>query len=154
MSTIDLFAISHIEIIYRRKVKASLRPKVKRGKEAYCLFRDNWDDGRMALVEDFKILLLDRNAACMGICAIASGGIDGILVDKRLIFATALKARAVYLVLGHNHPSGNLTPSKADIRLTADIYEAGQLLNIPVRDHIILTDEGYTSFSEEGIRPF
>lgn len=153
MSKIDLFKISEVELIYQRKVKACDRPKIKQSQEACDLFRANWNDLKINLCEEFKILLLDRNNCCMGLSTISSGGVSGVIVDSKLIFATALKARACALILAHNHPSGNLQPSHNDIQLTKKIVQAGQLLDISVLDHLILTDDHYYSISDNGLMP-
>lgn len=68
-----------------------------------------------------------------------------------IIFGAAIKANASAVVLAHNHPSGNLTPSQADIKLTKDMVAAGKFLHIPVLDHVIMTSESFLSFAEEGL---
>ena len=148
MTKIDLFKISEIELTYKRKVKAGDRPKVSCSQDAYNLFRENWDDLTINLQEEFKILLLDRNNRCMGIVPISKGGVSGTLVDPKLVFSSALKARACSLVLGHNHPSSNTTPSQADKSLTEKLVSGGKLLDLSVLDHIIITDEAYMSFAD------
>lgn len=105
----------------------------------------------MGFVEEFKVLLLTRSNQVIGIVPISQGGISGTVADPKLIFAAALKSSASSLILAHNHPSGNLKPSEADIRLTRKMKEAGQFLDLPVRDHIILTQEGHFSFADEGL---
>ena len=151
MTDSDLTKISQVQLVYRRKIKANDRPKIRKSEDAFALFRENWNDLTINLFEEFKVMLIDRNNRCMGISTIAMGGVSGLYVDNKIIFGLALKARACNLILAHNHPSGNLTPSKADIRLTEHICKAGELLDINVLDHIILTDEGYVSFSKEGL---
>lgn len=146
--------ISEISLQYKRKVKADDRPKVSCSKEAYTLFRSNWDDMTIQLYEEFKILLLDRNNKCMGIIPISQGGVSGTIVDPKLVFASALKARACAIILGHNHPSGNTKPSQRDIELTKKLNRGGHFLDIPILDHIILTDSDYTSFTDENIVSF
>jgi DNA repair protein RadC len=79
------------------------------------------------------------------------GGITGTLVDVRLVFKTALELGATALILCHNHPSGNLTPSEADKTLTQKLKVAGQNLDIHVVDHIIVTENGYFSFADANI---
>lgn len=73
------------------------------------------------------------------------------MVDPKLIFASALAANASAIILAHNHPSGNLKPSQVDIQLTRKLVNGGKLLDISIYDHLIITYDGYTSFSEEGI---
>ena len=79
------------------------------------------------------------------------GGITGTVADPRLILAAAIKSLSVGLVLCHNHPSGNLRPSRADEELTLKIKEAAKYHDIKVLDHIILSSEGYFSFADEGL---
>lgn len=141
--------ISEIELTYTRKVKASERPKITSSQDAYALFRENWNDLTINLCEEFKILLLDRNNHCMGIVPISKGGVSGTYVDPKLVFATALKARACGIILGHNHPSGNKTPSEADKCLTSKLVKGGKYLDITILDHLIITDEGYLSFANK-----
>ncbi|MFS4455422.1 JAB domain-containing protein [Maribacter sp. 2304DJ31-5] len=132
MSKIIPSQISEIKLTYTRKVKASERPKVSCSYDAYTLFRENWDDLTINLCEEFKILLLDRNNACMGIVPISKGGVSGTIADSKLIFASALKARACSIILGHNHPSGNLKPSGPDKSMTNNLAKGGHYLSIPV----------------------
>jgi DNA repair protein RadC len=111
----------------------------------------NWSE-QIGLLEEFYILLLDRSNRVMARYLVSQGGIAGTVVDAKVIFAAALKGRASCLILSHNHPSGNLHPSQADIDLTKKLMKAGEILEIPVLDHIILSPEGgYYSFSDEGI---
>lgn len=147
----NLYHISEIKLTYNRKVKADDRPLVNSSERAYELFKENWDDMTINLFEEFKILLLDRNNRCMGIVPISKGGVSGTIVDAKLIFAAALKARSCGIILGHNHPSGNLKASTPDKNLTNKIVGAGDLLDINVLDHIILTNEAYLSFADEGM---
>lgn len=143
--------VSEIRLIYESKVKPKDRPKVQSSQDAYWVLESNWSD-QIQLLEDFNILLLDRSNRVMGMCPISKGGIDGTVVDLRLVFAAALKARATGIILAHNHPSGNLMPSKQDIELTEHFEKAGKLLGIQVLDHLILSPYNtYYSFADEGM---
>ena len=153
MTEINLSQISEVELVYRRKVRANDRPQISNSQDAYSLFRENWDDLTINLYEQFKVMLLDRNNRCMGISTISSGGVSGTVVDAKLIFALALKGRACNLIVAHNHPSGNLSPSSQDMSLTRRLCEAGKLLDISVLDHFILTDESFYSMADEGYIP-
>ena len=82
---------------------------------------------------------------------ISDGGITGTVVDPRKVFKIALDNNATSIILGHNHPSGQLTPSDADIQLTKKMKQAGDTLDLPVLDHIIVGDGNYYSFADEGI---
>ena len=97
------------------------------------------------------MILLDRANKVLGIYEVSQGGTCGVVVDIKLIFAAALKASTSGIILSHNYPSGNLTPSDADKLMTRRIKMAGELLEIPVLDHILVSGEGYLSFMEEGL---
>lgn len=101
--------------------------------------------------EEFWILLLNRANKVLRPFEISKGGISGTVADTRLIFKTALDHLASSIILCHNHPSGNIKPSEADIQLTKKIREAGALLEIPVLDHIIIGENQYFSFADEGL---
>lgn len=146
--------ISEISLNYKRKVKASERPKVYCSRDAEKLFRENWSDLTINLFEEFKILLLDRNNSCMGIMLISRGGVSGTLVDAKLVFASALKTRSCAIILGHNHPSGNVKPSQADISLTNKLVKGADYLDLKILDHIILSDVNYTSFADDNLVSF
>lgn len=100
--------------------------------------------------EEFWVLLLSRRAQVIGREQISQGGFSGTVVDAKIIFIKALEAKASSIILFHNHPSGNLRPSEADRRLTAKLVKAGTLLDIVVLDHLIVSQEGYFSFADEG----
>jgi DNA repair protein RadC len=119
--------------------------------DAVEVFRCRWDAGKINFVEEFKILLMNRANRVLGIVNISQGGVSGTVADPKLIFAAALKASASCIIAAHNHPSGNLTPSQADIQLTAKLKEAGKFLDLPVLDHVIITQDGYYSFADEGL---
>jgi len=143
--------VAEIQLSYTSNVKPSLRPKVTSSRDAYNVLKEHWDLGRLELVEQFKVLLTNRANRVLGIFEVSTGGIAGTVADPKLIFVAALKGAATGIILSHNHPSGNLTPSQADIDLTRKIKEGGKLLEIQLLDHIIITSESYYSFSDEGI---
>ena len=145
--------VAQVELIYRNKVKASERPVITSSKDAYGLFLATWDMNKIELVESFKVMLLDRRVSCLGISEISTGAVNFCLADAKIIFATALKARASNLILVHNHPSGHTTPSQPDIILTKKLKQAGELLDINVYDHLIITPQEYYSFADNGIMP-
>lgn len=104
----------------------------------------------MEFREECYMLLLNRANQVLGWFRVSEGGVAGTILDPRLIFGIALKCNAVGVILAHNHPSGNLKPSGADISQTKRLVEGGKLLEISVLDHLILTSEGYYSFADEG----
>ena len=148
---ISLFQVSEIEVSYRPNFKASERPMITSSKDIFSLLYNNWDLNRIELQEQFKVVLLNRGNKVLGIYEVSTGSMGGTLADPKLIFATALKTCASSLILAHNHPSGTLTPSQADIHLTKKIKQGGELLDIAVLDHLIITSEGYYSFADEGL---
>ena len=101
--------------------------------------------------EVFAVLFLNRANKVNHFEIISSGGMSGTVADPRMILRKALEEKAVSLILCHNHPSGNLRPSHADKELTQKIREAARYFDISVLDHIIVSNEGYFSFADEGI---
>lgn len=100
--------------------------------------------------EEFWVMLLDRANQVIEKVRVSSGGVAGTVADSRIIFKSAIQRYASSIILVHNHPSGNLRPSEQDIRLTKKLKAAGEVLEIPVLDHIIVTHHGYYSFMDEG----
>lgn len=100
--------------------------------------------------EEFWIVLVSRASKVIGKELISKGGLNGTVADPRVIYYTAIQHQASSIVLIHNHPSGNLKPSREDIYLTKKMADAGKLLDINVMDHLIITDGGYYSFRDEG----
>jgi DNA repair protein RadC len=96
-------------------------------------------------------MLLNRANKILGTFQVSSGGITGTVVDPRIVFQSALKANATSIIIAHNHPSGQLTASQADIDLTKKLKEGGAVLDIPVLDHLIITESNYYSFADDGI---
>ncbi|HNW76342.1 MAG TPA: DNA repair protein RadC [Bacteroidales bacterium] len=101
--------------------------------------------------EEFWILILNKANRVIRKCCISEGGISGTVVDPKKIFKIALDHHASSIILGHNHPSGNVQPSEADQKITRKIRESGLMLDIAVLDHVILGDGNYFSFADEGI---
>lgn len=145
------YEVSEIQLTYKSKVKPSQRPKITGSKDAHAVLFETWDKSKLELIEQFKVMLTNRANKVLGIIEISTGGIAGTVADPKLIFAGALKAGASGMILAHNHPSGNLTASQADIELTRKLKAGGKLLEIQVLDHVIITSEGYFSFADEGL---
>lgn len=145
--------VSEIEVVYKRKVnvKVSERPVIRTSKDCEEVFRNYWDEGKLELVEEFKVLFLNRSNRVLQLMSVSSGGITGTVADPRIILAAALRLASCSLVLCHNHPSGSLKPSRADEELTNKIKYAAGFHDIKVLDHVILTSEGYYSFADEGL---
>jgi len=145
------FKVAEIEISYRPAFKLAELPQVTSSLKAYQVLMDRWDDGRLELLEEFKVILLNRRARVLGIVNISQGGLSGTVADPKVIFAVALKACASGMILAHNHPSGELSPSDADLALTNKLRSGGDILGIDVHDHLIVSRYGYYSFGDEGL---
>ncbi|MDX9883101.1 MAG: JAB domain-containing protein [Prolixibacteraceae bacterium] len=141
--------LAEIEISYNPTYKVSELPMVDSSNKAYTFLKDIFPS--LSYREYFYILCLSRSNKALGYSQISMGGISGTVTDVRIIMQTALKSNASAIILAHNHPSGNLQPSESDKKVTGKIKEAGQLLEITVLDHLILTSETYLSFADEGL---
>lgn len=150
-SKVDGLKLWEVELVYKGTVKPSQRPTVSQSKEVYEVLKRAWDDTKIELVEQCKVLLLNRANRVLGICHLSPGGATGTVADPKMIFTLALKAAACNIILAHNHPSGSLKPSRADIEMTRKIKEGGRLLEIEVLDHLIISKEGFYSFADEGM---
>jgi DNA repair protein RadC len=151
MSNADLktLKIAEIEVLYKTHVKPSERVKITDSKGAVEAFRSVWCRN-LELKECFYAMFLNRANKVLGILLISEGGISGTVVDVRSIFSAALKALCSSIILAHNHPSGNRSPSECDLSITTKIKKAGELLDIQVLDHVILLPDGYTSLADDG----
>lgn len=134
----------------RRYREAAPESRVKVGSS-----RDVFDHVRHHLSdlphEEFHVVHLNRANQILGMQRLSMGGISGTVVDTRLLFKHAINRGASSVIVTHNHPSGNLSPSQEDIRLTERLQEAGKILEIPVLDHLIVAETGYFSFADQGL---
>ena len=138
-----------LELGKRRKLQErSERTTIRSSADIYELFHPLLCD---LPTEEFWVLLLNQAAKVIDKVRISRGGIDQTTADVRTILREALLQRAVQIVLIHNHPSGNPSPSHADRSLTELVRKAAQTMNIRLTDHIIVTDGKYYSFNDEGI---
>ncbi len=145
------FEVAEIQLSYKTNVKPSLRPKINSSVDTHNILLKSWDDSKIEFVEQFKVLLLNRANKVLGILDVSTGGVSGTVADPKVIFVAAIKTNACAIIMAHNHPSGNLRPSQADIDLTRRMKEGGKLLEIQLLDHVIVTTEGYYSFADEGL---
>ena len=113
--------------------------------------REIWNMNTIDLHEDFYLLLFNHSLQCLGWHKVSSGGKAATVVDISKVVSLALLGNACSITIAHNHPSGGLKESKADIRITRRISDALQLLGIQLNDHIILTRSSYCSFFERGL---
>ena len=130
----------------RRREEVVERKTIDNGTDVYEYFSDMRD----LPLEECRVLLLRQNRSIITSALISKGGLTGTAVDVREVLRHALLNRAAGIVLCHNHPSGNLSPSTEDNRLTRNVAEAGKAMNIKLVDHVIVADTGYYSYNEEG----
>jgi len=136
-----------IELGRRRQAVDSLKKNVKTSADIAHFFQAQLKD---KLHEVFAVAFLNRSNKINHMEIISEGGITGTVADPRIILKKALEHNAVNIVLCHNHPSGSLKPSRADEALTKKIKEAALLLDMTVVDHIIVSEDGYYSFADDG----
>lgn len=132
----------------RKESQPAEKAKVVSSNDAAAIFRPLLSD---LAHEEFWILLLNRNNMVIDQMMVSQGGLSGTVIDVRIILKMALEKLACSLILCHNHPSGNLVPSEADKEITRKIKEAGKHMDIPVLDHVIIGNESYFSFADEGL---
>lgn len=141
--------VAAVELGRRRQVNESGKPKsISSSRDVFAIFYPLLRDLQH---EEFWILMLNRANRVMGKHMISRGGISGTIADPKIIFNRALLTQASAIILVHNHPSGNLDPSQADRDITRKLRNAGDFLDLPVLDHIIIAEGGYFSFTDEGI---
>jgi DNA repair protein RadC len=136
--------------IGRRRTDIGLEEKIKvtSSQTAYNAIKSKLSD---LPHEEFWVIFLSRNNNVIKTDCISKGGVNGTVVDTRLIFKPAIECLASAIILAHNHPSGNLKPSQEDIHLTKKVKEAARLIDMTVQDHLIIGDQAYFSFADEGI---
>ena len=144
------FKVAEVNLSYKNSVPYNKRTKVKNAKDAYRVMLKIHDDDTLDYTETFKVLYLNQNNHVLGCRTISEGGLASTCCDVRTILQGALLANAVGIILAHNHPSGNVTPSLSDIKTTNQITKAAKLLDIQVLDHIIYTRENCYSFADDG----
>jgi DNA repair protein RadC len=132
----------------RRDTEAEEKPRVSGSGDCFNILRAHMQDLQH---EEFWIILLNRANRVIKKHQISQGGVAGTVADPKIIFKIAISELASGIILAHNHPSGNLTASQADIDLTKKIREAGKLLEIQVLDHLIVAGQKYFSFADEGM---
>lgn len=142
------FNICEVQVSYSPKRRPKDLPQVSSSSAAYDYALAFWKD--IDYCESFCIMLLNRSNKVLGIRKISDGGINGTVVDVRLIFSTALKGMATSIICLHNHPSGNLLPSDADMKITRKIRDGGNILDVKLLDHLIITPDGYYSMADNG----
>lgn len=141
--------VPEIRISY--KPRRSKQHTVANSLDAYGIIQHFFNRDTIELLEETLMLLFDRNNQLLGWTRLGIGGMHNSVIDQRLIFGIALKAGASAIMLAHNHPSGNLEPSKEDIVVTQQIKDGCHILGLLFYDHLIVAKRGYFSFSDKAI---
>lgn len=142
--------VGEVVSTFKKKGKISELPMISSSKDACAILLDLINKDSLDHYECFWCLFLSRSNKVLGFSVISRGGVNGTVADPKIIMQNALLANASGIILAHNHPSQNTRPSQQDINLTKKMKSAGELLDISVLDHIIITSEnGYYSFADE-----
>jgi len=147
---VDYFTIPEISVSYKDNVKTSERAVIESTADLVKILSVAFEDC-MEHHEEAYALFLNSSNRVLGISCISKGGINGTVVDVRIILQTALKVSASFIFISHNHPSCSLIPSKQDLDVTNQLRKGCKAIGIELLDHIILTSNGYMSFAEDGI---
>lgn len=142
------YTVGEVELTYKSTSKA--RSKIYSSENAYKVLLPTYKEGTICYKEYFKVLFLNQASQILGYTLISEGGITDTTVDVRVILQAALLTNSVAIILVHNHPSGSMKPSRQDMEITKQVKDAARFMRITVTDHLILTDEGYYSFADEG----
>ena len=142
--------VAEVQLTYKTKVKPSERAKVQSSISAVDILRPFYGDD-IEYIEKMYVIYLNRANKVLGVNLLSSGGTSQTVCDPKMIFQGAILANASAIILSHNHPSGTLKPSEADINLTKKIKQGCELFDIALLDHVIVTPEHYFSFADEGI---
>ena len=143
--------IPEVKVRFNRSASRKFLGRVTTSSNVADFIRKIYKRGEIELQEQFIVLYLNQSNEIVGYYRHAKGGINSTIADVRIILSTALKSNSVAIIIAHNHPSSNLKPSEADKHLTKKIKEAASLMDINVLDHLILTNESYYSFADDGI---
>ncbi|QMU65655.1 MAG: DNA repair protein [Flavobacteriaceae bacterium] len=141
--------VGEIKLSYSKQ-KIMTNTKITNSKDLEQCIREIFPKEQINYREHAYLILLNRANLVLGYYLLSIGGITGTVIDLKVVFQCALLASAEAIALCHNHPSSNLTPSKADYEITKKITKAGKFLDITVLDHIIITENEYYSFADHG----
>lgn len=126
--------------------------KISKSNETYdFLMSDVFDKDTIDVTESFYAVFLNTDNRVKGFIKVSDGGVNGVIVDPKVVFSAALKCLASAVVFSHNHPSGNPRPSEEDKVLTNKLVAGAKLLDITVMDHVIVTKRSFYSFRDHGL---
>lgn len=137
------------EIQLKYKIGDFKKTKITCSDDAACVFRNLFDQDLIEYREEMIAIFLNQRNNTIAWLKVATGGISGVVCDVRMIMVAALKCGASAVILAHNHPSGETTPSNADKKMTEKIKKAGDILDINFLDHLIISKNDFFSFADE-----
>lgn len=140
--------VACFELGRRRETEQSENVQVRHSADVASFISPGMKD---QLQEVFVVVFLNRNHQVVGQKELFRGGVAATIIDPKLVFREAMHHLASGIIVAHNHPSGSLTPSKADIEITKKLAEGGKWFDIKLLDHLIISDKGYYSFADEGL---
>lgn len=143
--------IPEVKIRYNRSTRKPIMGVAKTSRDVADFIRHIYKRGEIGLQEQFITLYLNNQNHILGYYRHSIGGMTSTVADIRILLAVALKSASTAMIIAHNHPSGALRPSEADLQLTRKLKEAATMMDIAVLEHIIITQEGYYSFSDHGL---
>lgn len=144
-----LHCVAEVQMTYRRQTGIEQKT-VRTSRDVYDMALEIYEDGIIDYSEQAYVLLLNQNSKANGYRKIADGGLAAASVDIRMIMQAALLTNSTAIAFIHNHPSGNIIPSKQDDNLTRCIKQCCDFMNINMVDHVIVTREGYYSYADHG----
>ena len=131
------------------KEKKIVNINIKKSTDVYNFINDIWHKD-ISIIERFLLLNLDRKNSIISYHWISQGGLSGTIIDTKIIFKSAIESLASAIIVAHNHPSGNTKPSDADIKVTSKLKQTGEIMNISLLDHLIITNISYCSMADNG----
>jgi DNA repair protein RadC len=142
--------VSEVELIYKKKESTANAKKIDTSKIAFDILFSLWDKNKIDYVEHFYVLYINRANKVIGSILLSTGGCIGTVVDVKVLIQGAILSNAQAIIIAHNHPSGSLIPSNMDLDITTRIKTACNYFEISLLDHIIIADNQYYSFKDEG----
>ncbi len=149
LPSLEVSIPQEVEIYYKRPLFNSM-VHITSSRDAYCIMRKCIHENRIDHKEFFWVLLLNRANRLLAFSEIGVGSDTGVVINHKEIFQLALRTNACSIIVCHNHPSGSLLISKRDRIETQKLYDTAQFLGIKLLDHLVITSESYTSFSDDG----
>ncbi len=136
------------KLVRERTFLFAERAKVRAPQDLAAVLRDYFGERDR---EEFVVCFLDTAGTLVGLHVASVGGLAASIVEPRQVFKAAVLANAAAIIVAHNHPSGNLEPSREDVAVTKQLVEAGKVMGVPVHDHLVIAEAGFTSLAERGL---